>query len=77
MRQEARNCFFFLPWVEWHLLTCLAGTNTHWPYVVAVVHVGEATLRKRVTEFENTPAALLSVDEFDARAKARGLIPLH
>ena len=25
--------------------------------VVAVVHVGEATLRKRVTEFENTPSA--------------------
>ena len=29
--------------------------------VVSVVHVGEATLRKRVTEFENTPSALLSV----------------
>ena len=37
--------------------------------VVAVVHVGEATLRKRVTEFENTPSAQLSIDEFDARAK--------
>ena len=37
--------------------------------VVAVVHVGEATLRKRVTEFENTKAATLSVDEFDSRAK--------
>mgnify|MGYP006131690415 CR=1 FL=1 len=37
--------------------------------VVAVVHVGEATLRKRVTEFENTKAATLSVDEFDAKAK--------
>ena len=37
--------------------------------VVAVVHVGEATLRKRVSEFENTPSAFLSVDEFDAKAK--------
>ena len=37
--------------------------------VVAVVHVGEATLRKRVTEFENTPSAMLSVEEFDVRAK--------
>ena len=37
--------------------------------VVAVVHVGEATLRKRVSEFENTPSAQLSIDEFDARAK--------
>ena len=37
--------------------------------VVAVVHVGEATLRKRVTEFENTPSASLSIEEFDARAK--------
>ena len=34
-----------------------------------VVHVGEATLRKRVTEFENTPSASLSIEEFDARAK--------
>ena len=37
--------------------------------VVAVVHVGEATLRKRVTEFENTPSAMLSVEEFDVRAR--------
>ena len=37
--------------------------------VVAVVHVGEATLRKRVAEFENTPSALLSVEEFDSKAK--------
>ena len=37
--------------------------------MVAVVHVGEATLRKRVAEFENTPSAQLSIDEFDARAK--------
>ena len=37
--------------------------------VVAVVHVGEATLKKRLTEFENTPSAALSVEEFDAQAR--------
>ena len=37
--------------------------------VVAVVHVGEATLKKRLTEFENTPSAALSIEEFDAQAR--------
>ena len=37
--------------------------------VVAVVHVGEATLKKRLSEFENTPSAALSVDEFDMQAR--------
>ena len=37
--------------------------------VVSVVHIGEATLKKRLTEFENTPSAALSVEEFDAQAR--------
>jgi len=37
--------------------------------VVAVVHVGEATLKKRLSEFENTPSAALSVEEFDMQAR--------
>jgi len=34
--------------------------------VVSIVHIGEQTLKKRITEFSSTPAALLSVEEFDA-----------
>jgi transcription factor IIIB subunit 2 len=37
--------------------------------VVAVVHVGEATLKKRLSEFENTPSAALSIEEFDTQAR--------
>jgi len=36
--------------------------------VVSIVHIGEQTLKKRITEFSSTPAALLSVEEFDAQA---------
>mmetsp|Transcript_6518 Transcript_6518/g.24218 ORF Transcript_6518/g.24218 Transcript_6518/m.24218 type:complete len:509 (+) Transcript_6518:688-2214(+) len=36
--------------------------------VVSVVHVCEATLRKRLTEFERTDASGLTVEEFDSRA---------
>jgi transcription factor IIIB subunit 2 len=38
--------------------------------VVAVVHVGVATLAKRLAEFEATPAGALTAEEFDARAIA-------
>ena len=37
--------------------------------VVAVVHVGEATLKKRLSEFENTPSAALTAEEFDSQAR--------
>ena len=37
--------------------------------VVAVVHVGESTLKKRLSEFENTPSAALSIEEFDTQAR--------
>lgn len=37
--------------------------------VVSIVHIGEQTLKKRITEFSSTPAALLSVEEFDAQAQ--------
>ena len=36
--------------------------------VVSVVHICEATLRKRLTEFEKTDASSLTVEEFDSRA---------
>ena len=36
--------------------------------VVSVVHICEATLRKRLTEFEKTDASGLTVEEFDSRA---------
>jgi transcription factor IIIB subunit 2 len=38
--------------------------------VVAVVHVGVATLAKRLAEFEATPAGGLTAEEFDGRAAA-------
>lgn len=37
--------------------------------VVSVVHVGEGTLRKRITEFECTPSSLLTFEEFETQAK--------
>ena len=36
--------------------------------VVSIVHIGEQTLKKRITEFSSTPAALLSMEEFEAQA---------
>lgn len=37
--------------------------------VVSVVHVGEGTLRKRLTEFECTPSSMLTFEEFETQAK--------
>ena len=37
--------------------------------VVSIVHIGEQTLKKRITEFSSTPAALLSMEEFEAQAQ--------
>ncbi|CEG00123.1 Brf1-like TBP-binding [Ostreococcus tauri] len=52
-------------WVAAHI----HGFNPSKRDVVAVVHVGEATLKKRLSEFENTPSAALSVEEFDTQAR--------
>eukprot|EP00898_Chlorokybus_atmophyticus_P004409 jgi/Chlat1/496/Chrsp103S01101 len=37
--------------------------------VIAVVHVCEATLKKRLTEFESTEASALTISEFEQQAK--------
>ena len=47
----------------------LTGTNEANRAVATVVHVGGDAAR--VTEFENTPSAMLSVEEFDVRARLR------
>lgn len=36
--------------------------------VVGVVHIGSATLAKRISEFERTPISALTAQEFDAEA---------
>ena len=37
--------------------------------IVAVVHIGEATLAKRVSEFATTAAGALTLTEFDTRCR--------
>lgn len=37
--------------------------------IIAKIHIGEATLAKRVSEFATTAASSLTKDEFDARAR--------
>lgn len=38
--------------------------------IVAKIHIGEATLAKRVTEFATTAAGDLTLEEFDQRGRA-------
>ena len=38
--------------------------------IVAKIHIGEATLAKRVTEFASTAAGDLTLEEFDQRGRA-------
>ena len=38
--------------------------------IVAKIHIGEATLAKRVTEFATTAAGELTLEEFDQRGRA-------
>ena len=51
------------------LLVC-AGLEFTRREIVAKIHIGEATLAKRVTEFATTAAGDLTLEEFDQRGRA-------
>ena len=52
------------------LLFVCAGLEFTRREIVAKIHIGEATLAKRVTEFATTAAGDLTLEEFDQRGQA-------
>lgn len=52
------------------LLLMPAGLEFTRREIVAKIHIGEATLAKRVTEFATTAAGELTLEEFDQRGRA-------
>lgn len=52
------------------LCSCIVGLEFTRREIVAKIHIGEATLAKRVTEFASTAAGELTLEEFDQRGRA-------